>query len=209
MKISNKKQLRYLKIFDLVLGIFFLLVGIIGIFIHFQQKVGVQLLWLSNHWALINGVAFLMRSSFIFSYVVVLGVVPELFWIVDFLFMLAGQPLFGITNYWFAPDYPMSMAMLSLQHILNPFAALYGLLRFGFHKKAWLGSVIHGLAIWLIGLVLVNPSYNINCAWSNCLGALPIPDQVWQISWPLIMIAHIALVYFLMQKWFGKRKVVA
>ncbi len=207
---AQKKVLIFFKqarVLDIILGCVFFGLGIAGIIIHFQQGVEQDLFWLSNHWALINGIAFLSGSSFIFSSVTVLGIIPELFWVVDFLFLLfTGHQLFGITNYWFAPEYSIVLKILNLQHIINPLAALYGVKRFGFHHKAWIGGIGYGIFIWLIGLLIIGRVYNVNCAWKNCILFLPIPDLVWQIAWPFVAIGLILVMCRILGKGSRKKK---
>lgn len=179
---------------DFLIGIFFMTVFIASGISYMQQKLWYEFFWLSNHWALINGIAFLARSRFMFSYIVALGIVPEIFWVVDFAFMATGQPFLGITNYWFDANYPFSLKVTALQHFLNPFASIYGVARFGFHKKAWIGATVHGMSILLISLVFFGKDQNVNCVWKNCIPVLPIRNFIWQILLVSGMILHIFLV---------------
>lgn len=194
----QKKNLKSMKIYaknaDILLGILFIAVFVVSGFFFIQQKLWYEFFWLSNHWALINGIGFLTRKKFVFSYIVVLGIVPELLWVLDFFFMSFNQPFLGITNYWFNQDYSPYLKVISLQHLLNPFASLYAIARFGFHKKAWVGALVHGIAVWLISLMLLDKKYNVNCVWTNCISFIQMSNLAWQIILLLAMALHIWLI---------------
>lgn len=184
---------------DKVLGIFFLVIFIASTIFYIKQKWWYEFFWLSNHWALINGIAFLMRSRFMFSYIVALGIIPELFWVIDFLMMVQGHHFLGITNYWFDKSYPFSLKLIALQHFLNPFASIYGIARFGFHKKAWIGALIHGIALLLISWIFFGAAENVNCVWRNCFASIFIPDFIWRLIFFGGIILHIWLVTYLIR----------
>ena len=195
-KIGNLKA--YLKNLDIFLGVFFIAVFIVSGFVYIQQGWWYEFFWLSNHWALINGIAFLARSRFLFSYIVSLVIIPELFWIVDFVFMLNGHHLFGITNYWFDQNYPYVLKIIALQHLFNPFASIYGIARFGFHRKAWIGAFTHGIIIGLASLYFFDKTLNVNCVWKNCMTSIPMPDFVWRVFLVSAMILHVLSINYLM-----------
>lgn len=198
VKIMHRKNIRRIgkahpKKSDIALGILFTAVYLASSLVYFNQKLWYEFFWLSNHWALMNAIGFLARSRFVLSYIVVLGIVPELIWVADFLSMLAGQPFMGITNYWFEADYPVYLKITALQHLLNPFASIYGVVRFGFHKKAWLGAAVHGAALFIASLFL-EKGQNVNCAWKSCFPLVQMPSFVWQA----LLISAISLHIFLL-----------
>ncbi len=179
---------------DLVMGVFFLCLGLFGIFVHLFEGTWQYLFWFSNHLALLLALGFFLRNKFIFSYAFVLGILPELAWVIDFLIQIAGGQFLGISDYMFVPGYPRLLFFLALQHGVNLLGILYGIKRFGFHQKAWIGGLVHGIAIWILGFFL-STELNVNCSWQNCMAGLQISNTAWQIAWPLFMIMQIFVVY--------------
>lgn len=197
MHTTNFKNLKKrLRSPELLIGIFFITIFTISSIFYIKQKLWYEFFWLSNHWALINGVAFLTRNRFVFSYIVALGIIPEILWVIDFALMSNGIPFLGITNYWFDSAYPLTLKIIALQHLLNPFASIYGIMRFGFHKKAWIGSILHGFSIFIVSLVFFGTKDNVNCVWKNCLPSIPMKDTTWQILLVSAIMLHIFLVTY-------------
>jgi len=205
----QKKKLdlrKELKNPDFLLGFFFLAIFFVSSISYIKKGLWYEFLWLSNHWALINGIAFLARSKFMFSYISVLGIIPELFWAVDFGLMSFGQPFLGITDYWFDISYPGSLKIIALQHLINPFASIYGIMRFGFHRKAWIGATAHGLGIFLLSLIFFGRNDNVNCAWKSCIPSVSVPDFMWQSLFVAAMIIHIIAASYAIGYFTRKRK---
>lgn len=197
-KYLNKAK-AHLKSLDALFGVFSLIIFIAASVVYINKHLWYEFFWLSNHWALINGIGFLTRSKFLFSYVVVLGIIPEIFWVMDFLLMIQGHTFLGITSYWFDKSYPFSLKLIALQHLINPFVSIYGIARFGFHKKAWIGALIHGTFLLLISLMFFSKAENVNCVWRNCFASIPMPDFIWKIILLVGIMVHIWLVTYLIK----------
>jgi len=195
-----------------LLGVLLVFFGFFGVFLHLREGVWYHLFWFSNHWMLLLGIGFLfyskypLQSNFIISYSLVLGIVPELFWNIDFLYrFLIGIDLFGITTYWFVGQ-KTPVYYLGLQHFITPIIAFSGTYYTGgIHRKAWLGAIMHGIGLSLIGF-LFSSELNINCAWKSCMLELPISGVVWVMLFPFVMIAIIFGTYVILEKVFKKMK---
>ncbi len=183
---------------DILIGIFSISIFIISGILYIKQNAWYEFFWLSNHWALVNGLAFLAGSRFLFSYMTVLGIVPELFWVVDFLFMLSGHQFLGVTNYWFDSNYPMSLKMIAIQHLFNPLFSIYGIARFGFQKNAWKGAIVHGTALFAMSLLFFGKEFNVNCAWTSCIPYFQLTDAMWRFGLVMGMVLHIFLATYLL-----------
>ncbi len=148
--------------------------------------------WFSNHTFIILGLALLFRSPFWAFAELCIGFLPELVWSTDFLArVFTGAHIWGFTSYMFKNGAFDWFHLYSFQHILFVPAALYAMYLLGGPvKQAWLGSLAHGAAMW--GVSFGFPfDFNINCVYHKCIFDLPF----YQLSWPLIMIAHIFVVY--------------
>lgn len=192
---------------DFLLALLFLFITAFVWYAHIVYLSPYYLLWFSNHISLFIVFGILLRSKFIFTSIFCLGFLYELFWVADFFSnVVFGFRLFGITDYLLVPGYPKFGFFAAFVHFLNPIALIYFLNKFGYHSRGYLGSIFHGAAIWLISLIFVPKELNLNCAFANCLPALPIPNWLWQIAWPFITIGIIFLQFLVLKKIFKHAK---
>jgi len=195
MGIMEKKQV--------IWGWIFLIMGILPFLTFLTFNRPQYAVWFSNHAFIILGLALLFGSRFWAFAELCLGAIPELVWSTDFLYNLfTGKQLWGFTAYMFKNGAFDWLHLYSLQHILFIPAALYAIYLLGEPaKNAWQGSIIHGSIMW--GVSFLFPyDFNINCVYHKCIFDLPF----YQITWPLIIIGHIFLIYFLVLKFWPKKK---
>ena len=96
--------------------------------------------------------------------------------------------------------------LLSYQHLFMFILALIALFLLGYaDKKAWIGSIIHGIFLFLAGLLI--PAYfNINCVHKSCLGFEVSPYFLfWWISF-LVVVFITNLVLVKITKLFKQKK---
>jgi hypothetical protein len=75
---------------------------------------------------------------------------PQTFWVVDFLVGTTGHSLTGMTDYMFEPDHPLFLRWLSFFHHWLPFLLVYLVWKIGYDRRAlWAWT---GLA-WILLLV--------------------------------------------------------
>lgn len=80
---------------------------------------------------------------------------PQVFWMLDFLSMAANRPLFGMTNYMFDPGNPLFNRGLSFFHFWLPIFIVYLLRKLGYDRRAlwaWTGVAI---VVLMIGYFLL------------------------------------------------------
>jgi hypothetical protein len=140
-------------------------------------------------------------------------VLPQLFWVADFLGHAAGYSLTGMTDYMFDASHSLFLRLLSLFHGWLPFLLIYLVCKIGYDRRA-LGSWT-GLA-WVLLLIcffLMPPPtpdaglapVNINYVWgmSDSAAQSWVPPYVWfaglLIGLPLLVYAptHFALSHIM------------
>ncbi len=151
------------------------------------------IVWFSNHTFIILGLALLFRSPFWAFAEFCLGAIPELLWSIDFLSrVFTGNYIWGFTSYMFRDGAFNWTHVYSFQHILFVPAALYAMYLLGGPvKRAWLGSIAQGVIMWAFSFAF-SYDFNINCVYHKCIFDLPF----YQFTWPLLMLAHVFLIYF-------------
>lgn len=185
-------------------GIVLLVIGLLP-FSTFIFSGNVQYaVWFSNHTFIILGLAVLINSRFWVLAEFCLGAIPELVWSVDFLWQVfTGVSPFGLTEYMFEGGAFNVLHLYSLQHILFVPACVYSLyILKGFVSFAFIGSIVHGIAIWIWSF-LFSPEYNLNCVYYPCTFSLPY----YRFAWPLLVIVQIVLIYLLCVLFLKKRLV--
>jgi hypothetical protein len=86
---------------------------------------------------LITGVAIWIESPLLVSMQAVAITIPQLLWVVDFLFRLvAGVHITGVTSYMLDSSIPLFLRALSLFHGWLPFFLLWLLSRLGYDRRA-------------------------------------------------------------------------
>jgi hypothetical protein len=177
------------------LGWFFLVLGTItagwyALFSKWQYA-----FWFCNHAMIITGIAILKKNNYLLTAMLNWSLLPVSAWIIDFLSrLLFGIHPLGITEYMFFGNW--WARLLSLQHLITVPLMLYALWLVGRpDKKAWAGTTIHGIILWMISYFLITPDYNVNCVHQACttiLQTLP----AYQLLWPII-----AFVMFFGTNW--------
>ena len=175
-------------------GWLFLFIGLTPALTFFFWGNPQYFVWFSNHTFIILGLALLFRSPFWAFAELCLGLLPELTWSFDFIVnFLTGHSPMGITTYMFNNGSFNWLHLYSLQHVLFVPAALYAMyLLKGPVKKAWLGSIAHGIVMWGTSFAF-SIEYNLNCVYHTCVFNIPY----YRVTWPLLILAHVFLVYLL------------
>lgn len=111
-------------------------------------------------WALIR------RQAYWLTVVLAAAVPAQAMWIVDFVLELFGRGM-GRTAFLMECG-PVILAASVVTHLLLIPAALAGVLKLGYHRKAWQGVLLSGALISL-GTLLLTPVWkNVNCAFYPC-----------------------------------------
>jgi len=184
-------------------GWIFLAIGITPVLTFLSFSRPEYIVWFSNHTFIVLGLALLLKSPFWAFAQLLLGAIPELTWSLDFLWrMFTGEHIWGFTSYMFKNGAFDWLHLYSLQHLLFVPAALYAMYLLGGPvKKAYLGSLGQGAAMWGVSMALPF-DLNINCVNYQCMFDLPF----YQITWPFLIFIHIFLVYGLVLNFYKKKK---
>jgi len=198
-------KLKSKEIFLTIIGIFFILLSIIGIIMNIKAKTSYNLVSFCNHTSIILGLAFIFRSSFWITAELNIGLFPQLLWSIDFLSKLIfNRFIFGFTNYMFFPDYPKALYILSWNHVFIVPIALLGLYFLNTPKKdAWKGSLLHG--ILLIPLSHIFDNRNLNCMLESCVPFIPT-NALYKIIWPFIMLIIVIIPTNFLLHWVYKKR---
>lgn len=170
-----------------ILGVFFLAWGIIAISVSMYNQNPTQILYMCYLGLVLIGVGILTkRSSIIMSQVYILAI-PLLIWDIDFLYWLVfQQPLFGITNYFFAEGHSLIGKIISLQHLFTVPIAIYAARKIGIKRKdAWKWSFVQITLVYIFVSLFSDPGININCIFNPCINihfGLP-----YRLTWFLII----------------------
>jgi hypothetical protein len=112
----------------------------------------------------------LVESALLVSMCCVGILLPQLFWLVDFLLRVFGFSLTGLTGYMFRPTLPLFARGLSLFHGWLPLLLIWLVCRLGYDRrafKAW-GFLATGLVLFSYlflpraGAVLADPNIPVN-----------------------------------------------
>lgn len=180
------------------IGAWFLLFSIASLFILINNDSQVYLLWLCNHMGFILGLALLFRSRFWLLAEISLGLLPQLFWSIDFIaYKFFNVYIFNVTSYMFDPSYPKAMYYISMNHLAMVPIALIALYFLGQpKKKAYYGALLHGSLLFIISLFFTNPMQNINCSFKSCMPMIP-EFRFYPIVWFGVMILMVLLTYWI------------
>lgn len=118
----------------------------------------------------------------------------ELFWIIDFLFMLIlKHHLFGLgaTHYMFLPELPLVIKMLSFSlHAVLPVLLIYMLWKLGYDERAWKAQTILAWIVLPVSYLFTDPALNIN--WVFGFGG----QQTQVVSGPAYLISGMLILPF-------------
>jgi hypothetical protein len=148
-------------------------------------------------------VAIWPENALLISMCTVGVLLPQAYWVVDFLVNAAGFSLTGMTDYMFDANHSLLLRLLSLFHGWLPFLLLYLVWRIGYDRRAFLRWTVLAWALLLICFFLMPPPtphpgltpVNINYVWglSDTAAQTWVPSYVWfgglMIGMPLLVFA--------------------
>ncbi len=175
-----------------ILGLIFIVLGLISVISHVFFGNWRYAVWFCNHAMIIAGIAVLCRNRFWLTAMLNWALIPVGIWTIDFISALIfGYFPFGITQYMFEEP----VQIISLQHLFTVPLMLYAMHLLGKPaRRAWVGTTIHGIIIWIISYFFITPDYNVNCAHHACTLLKWLPYYV--VLWPLVAV----LMFFVTNK---------
>jgi hypothetical protein len=143
------------------------------------------------------------ENALIISMCAVGIVLPQAYWIVDFLVNAAGVSLTGMTDYMFDTNHSLFLRLLSLFHFWLPFLLLFLVFRIGYDRRAfWPWTALTWLLLLVCFFLMPPPTphpgltpVNINYVWglSDTAAQTWVPADVWfaglMIGMPLLIYA--------------------
>jgi hypothetical protein len=190
-----------------IIGVYFLILGIIAISLSLIRQMPTQILYACYIGIILIGIGILTRKGFLILSQIYIITIPSIFWAIDFLhWLIFKTPLWGMTDYFFFNSVITIDKFVSLQHFYAIPLAIYAAKLIGKEKNAWKLSLIQ-LVIIFIAVKILSPSeLNINCVFYSCINInwiLPY-NLVWfLVSFSIVGITALLLNYFL---WPKKRK---
>jgi hypothetical protein len=134
-------------------------------------------------------IAIWLENALLISMCAVGILLPQTFWVADFLAHAAGYSLIGMTDYMFDANHSLFLRLLSLFHGWLPFLLIYLVWRIGYDRRAlipWSGfaSVLLLICFFLMPPPTLDPGLtpvNINYVWGlSDNSAQPwVPPYVW------------------------------
>jgi hypothetical protein len=134
--------------------------------------------------------------------------VPQAFWVFDFLLNLAGYSLTGMTDYMFDSTHSLFLRLLSLFHGWLPFLLVYLVWRTGYDRRGfWSWTLLSWALLFICFFAMPPPTpdpgltpVNINYVWglSDTAAQTWMPPYVWfagmLVALPLIAYVPVHLL---------------
>lgn len=187
------------RIIPKIIGIFYLVWGITAILNAVYRGDLAPLPWLCYPGILLIGIGALKEdSTLVASQLNILGI-PLALWSIDFIyFLINGQSLLGVTDYFFVPG-PILGKILTMQHLFTIPLSIYAIYLIRLRNNdAWKISFIQLTAIFFLIRMFTLQEKNINCVFSPCLNintGLPYP-----ITWFMLAFLMVLIVNFLITR---------
>jgi len=163
---QDKKKERILNL----LGVVFVLWGLVAVLYQFSIQEHYFVLWFCYIGLILIGTGILVRSDFLIASQLAIMGLPSLVWAIDFFyFLLTGDPLWGITTYFFE-DQTKIGNLISLQHLFTVPLALFSLSMIKLKRKDfWVLSIVEVIVFYFISRIFSTLEQNINYVFSSSL----------------------------------------
>jgi len=191
-----------------IVGILFLVLGIVAVLNSLYSKNLMQVFWACYLGLLLIGFGIIKRNSFIIMSQVYILAIPLILWDIDFLYWIIMQkPLWGITDYFFLERVLNLGKLISLQHLFTIPLSIYAVKKIGLKRRdAWKWSFIQITVVYILVSVLTTPEYNINCVFNPCINlyfGLP-----YRLTWFIIFFGMTSLTSVVINNFIIKKKVI-
>jgi hypothetical protein len=153
-------------------------------------------LWFSDVALFLGLAALWLENRLLASTQTIAVVVPESFWITEFLLRVTtGVRLIGANDYMFDPSIPTYVRTLSFFHIWLPVVLVFLIVRLGYDQRALRVQTVLGTVLLILSYALTSPEQNVNWVhrWGSWEGVWPLALSV--LSFPLgfYLPAHLML----------------
>jgi hypothetical protein len=152
-----------------------------------------------------------LESSFLVSMCAVGILIPQLFWVLDFVLHIFGLHFTGMTGYMFQADHSLFLRFLSLFHGWLPFLLIYLVRKLGYKRRALPAWTLLAWSLLIICYFFTPPAQpdagltpvNINYLWGFDDNAVQtwMPENIWLA----ILFFGLPLLFFLPSHFVLKR----
>lgn len=200
----GKKEKKERNFFLNLIGIFLVFVGSLAIILSISRGAFYQILWFCYLGNIFIGAGILFRkSNFILAQINIL-LIPSLFWVFDFFYIVLTGNTIGIAGYFFDQGMNAVSRFVSLMHIYTiPLALISAYLVRLRRKDAWKLSFIEVILLFVLSRIFVSPENNINWVFhSNLLIKTPEFYFLWWFSavFLMILISNFVLIKLFYKK---------
>ena len=188
-----------------LIGIFFILLGVIGILNYVRQGEYQIILWFCYLGMILLGTGILKRNSFLIVSQLNILAIPLILWSIDYIYYLINaESLLGLAGYFFVLESALQK-VISSQHVFTLPLALYALYRIGVKRKdAWKVSIPLIIGFYFASILFTSEALNINCVYRSCFSfSFPGPHN---IMWFVSAFLMIFISNFILVKLFWKKK---
>ena len=202
---KKKKIGKVDKIILNLIGIFFIFLGVIGIFNYIMRGEYQTILWFCYLGMILLGIGILKRNSFLIVSQLNILAIPLILWSIDYIYYLINaKSLLGLAGYFFVIG-SVLQKIISSQHVFTLPLALYALYRIRIGRKdAWKISIPLIIGFYFASILLTSEKLNINCVYRSCFSfSFPGPHNImWFVSAFLMIFAS----NFILVKLFWKKE---
>jgi hypothetical protein len=191
-----------------VIGIFFLVLGIVAIGKSMFRQTPTQILYMCYIGLIIIGIGVLTKRSYIVMSQVYILAIPLLVWNIDFIYwLISNKPLWGITDYFFLEQVFTLDKFVTLQHLYSVPLAIYAAHLIGVKRRdAWIWSFIQITLVYVLVTLLSTSDSNINCVFNPCINVyFGLP---YRLTWFLIIFSMVGLSALVINNVFLKKHFV-
>ena len=164
-----------------IVGIIFLIFGVVSIVNSFFLKNFQGILWFCYISLIILGIGFLKKNHFLIKSQLNIIAIPLIIWTFDFIyFLIFKHSLLNIVDYFFLSG-PILSKIITLQHIFTIPLAIYTI-KFikPISKNSWKLSFIQAAIIFILSRIFSNPEQNLNWVYHTSLNLnLPYYPIFW------------------------------
>lgn len=200
------KEYSFERIAFLVIGIFFVFIGLYSFYSFFSFDDISLVLWFCYTGTIVIGIGFILnKNSLVVSQLNILFF-PLIIWSIDFFYeFFVGSALWGLTSYFFQEG-DILRKLIILQHIYTIPISFFALARGSFFSRwVWVYSFIQAIVFFIVTRTFVK---DVNVNWvlnrfPNLIGS----DLLYVFLWVFFMFIFCLLTNFILYKIFIEKKV--
>ena len=149
----------------------------------------INLLWFCDVAIILTFFGLWFESSLLLSMAALSSVPTQLLWQVDyFYYLITESPLFGFTDYMFAPDFSSFNYAVSLFHVWMPYVLLYSLRMVRYNRLAVFTQSVVGCVVILLSFLLTKDMFGPVGNLNKVYGLSDNAPQTWMHPWLWIIV---------------------